>query len=95
MRNSKLIIDKIPRMRAKPKKLNLLSKTAKSQMTVRFTPDTLNRLQILAERGQKVINPKICRTDILESLVFYAYKHVSSRELKNMLLEMGYEDIYE
>ena len=64
-------------------------RTNRKNVTFRFRVETIERLNKLLEKSQDVINPKISRTDILESLVLNAVANCTNTDIKKILLSLG------
>lgn len=89
---TKFTIARVPTMKPrKPrkKKLRIIKISNRRNMTIRFQHETLARLEKLLVRAHEAINPKICRTDLLEALVLDADVNRTNTELKNMLIAFG------
>lgn len=88
MADTKLSRTKIPIMKPqKEEKLGLLSRKSRHQITLRFRPQTLERLHELVILARKHIHKRACRTEILEALTHWISGR-SIEELRAILLAL-------
>lgn len=87
---TKFTPDKIPVMKpAKPKRMGLLTPKRKKNVTMRFSNETIERLNDLLERTRVNVNYKLSRTDIIEALIQAACQNTNG-EIKTMLQSLGF-----
>jgi len=87
MAETKLTHAKIPTRNAKkPEKLGLLTPKKRKDITFRFRRETLELLEDLLKTYRISGNHKISRTDILETMAFYATQ-ISVEEFNEKYME--------
>lgn len=85
---TKLNVNNIPKLvPKKPSKLGLITTVNKKCITMRWSNETLERIDRILNRCKTDISHKICRTDIVEACIFYFDKSSNKKELQKIMKE--------